>query len=210
MNENLNLQLHANDTFALKQIKPDDGASYNHSPDISFGSEDASFDPELWSLFKETAEAFLDTWEDAFSLESSWHFRFFRIPIKAVVPDREFLTPSLVSGCSFSDFTSAMESTGIGALASVQMLFCTPTDEDSKHSAGRIFGEAPYWKWFWVFPTISRARCNSFLSRINSRSNISGVLVCVTNFLPSFLRCPRMWLDCPVLLSKESPHNGQE
>lgn len=119
---------------------------HNNLPEVNFGSEEASFDPELWSLFKETADGFLDIWEDALSRASSWHFRFFRIPIKALVLDREFLTGGLVSWFSVSESTSAKESMEIGSLAST--LFCTPIDEDAKHSVVRIFGEAPYWKWF--------------------------------------------------------------
>lgn len=106
-------------------------------PDIDFGSEDPTLDPELCSLFEEAANEFLDMWEDPFSLASSWHFLFFRIPIKAVVLEREFLSSSFVSSCLFSDSTSAKENTGISGLASVQtfeiaLFFEIPMGDDVK------------------------------------------------------------------------------
>lgn len=119
----------------------------SHSPDVDFGSEDASLDPELYSVFKETA-MFFDIWEDAFSLVSSGHFLFLRIPIKAVVLEREFLISSLVSCWSFSESMSAKENTGISGLLSVQMLgigllLSFSRGKDVKHSALGNFGEKP-------------------------------------------------------------------
>lgn len=84
-----------------------------------------------------------------------------------------------------------------------------PVDGVVKRSTLDSFVEAPNWKWFRFFPRIWRALWNSFLSRINSRSKHNGDLFFVEMLLPSRFRWPRMWLDCPVLLSKESPHNGQ-
>lgn len=115
-----------------------------------FGSEDATLDPELCSLFEETANVFLDIWEDPFSLPSSWHFLFFKIPIKAVVPESELLTSSLVSSWLFSGSISAKENVGISGLASVQMLeiellFGIPMDGCVKRLTLDSFGEAPYW-----------------------------------------------------------------
>lgn len=183
--------------------------------DIEFGSEAVTLDPALCSLVEESVNEFLDIWEELLSLASSWHFLFFRIPIKAVVPESEFLTSNLVSSCLLSDSISVKENVDISGLASVQTLgiefvFGIPTGGGVKRSALDSFGEAPYWKWFRLFPRIWSARWNSFLSRINSRSKNSGDLFFVEKLLPSFLRWPRMWLDCPVLLSNESPHNGQE
>lgn len=119
--------------------------SQNYSPDVGFGSEDATLDPE-YSVFKETA-MFFDIWEDAFIRVSSGHFLFLRIPIKAVVPEREFLMSTLVSCWSFSESTSAKENTGISGLASVQMLgiglfSSLSRGKGIRHSALGNFGEA--------------------------------------------------------------------
>lgn len=89
-----------------------------YSPDIEFGSEEATFDPALCSLFEETGNTFLDIWE-LFNFESSWHFLFFRIPIKALVPESEPLTSNLVSSCFFSDAIPAKENLGTCGLASL-------------------------------------------------------------------------------------------
>lgn len=90
---------------------------------------------------------FFEIWEDAFGLVSSGHFLFLRIPIKAVVPEREFLMSSLVSCGSFPESTSAKENTGISGLASVQMLgielfFSFSRARDVRQSALGNFGEA--------------------------------------------------------------------
>lgn len=120
--------------------------SQNYSPDVGFGREDATLAPELYSVFKGTTMVF-DIWGDAFSLVSSGHFLFLRIPIKAVVPEREFLMSSLVCCWSFSESTSGKENTGISGLASVQMFgielfFSFSRGKDVRQAALGNFGDA--------------------------------------------------------------------
>lgn len=175
-----------------------------YSPFKEFGKAE-SLDPEQCSPFEETVNEFFDKC-NALTLVSSWHFLFFRIPIKAVAPESEFLTSNFESSCISSDSVSSKGN--VRGLASMQS-FASMGDGVNRPAMGN-FGEVLYGKWSRLLPRICNARSSSFLSRISSRSNINGVFFFDVRLLPSFLRWPRMWLDCPVLLSNVSPHNGQE
>lgn len=84
-------------------------------PDVEFESVEFTCAPLLCSVLGGTARAFLAVREEVLNFESTWHFLFFRIPIKAL--ESEPFTSNLVSACFLSNVSPGREYVGTSDLA---------------------------------------------------------------------------------------------